>query len=467
MTASGSTTSLASSRCATIFEQNRTVHELWESSGRRRPLITIGYLGTLTGRKTNPNEEAYAAEREELEGLAVAQRNGINDSATDYGSALLRIVVANGGKQMRFATQAVEMIAELAERDPTIVAVVVGLVDSQTSTAKALQNLNRIGLPAIAPTLSADGFHRNSKLYLQLAPPNIEQARMLHEYATTVLHVARTRVYYTVGENSNYEDDRYVNTLVERIKHEFGDEIEDVNYFHGDDSLTRECNYSGMLLFAGRWSDFNRFLQQLKSCDKPPQHLVADDSVNRYMANPMLRRSAPDLPLTFVSKSQLGMCERLRSATAQASGAEVRSRFLNLVQQPDLLQPPRCGDGEPNGGEPVGERVPLTYDAAMLVVQAVERLAGRLRTGEPPPAWNPRSISPVAVYMAILGQNNRSNPFPGVTGSMLFDPGSGEPRDKRISILQAASIPDVDAPFVEVFHCGIDRLGDDPSCRQP
>jgi ABC-type branched-subunit amino acid transport system substrate-binding protein len=450
-----------------IFEQNHEVREQWENSGRQRPLVTMIYLGSLTGRDTNKDEEAYAAEREELEGLAIAQRNGLSGSGSAYGSALLRIVIANGGKEMRHAREAVKMIEDLARRDPTVVAVV-GLVDSRDSTADALKDLNRAGLPAIATTLSADRFHNNSRLYLQLAPPNIDQANMLYEYATKVLDVPETRVYFTfyTDGGAKLEDDYYVDTLVADIQKVFGDKgakIEYVRRFQNQ-PLTDECGYSGMLVFAGRWSHFDGFVQQLKSsCDTLPQHLVADDSVNRYMANRKLRDNAPNLRLAFVSKAQLGTCKRLHNAAAEPSG-EARSRFLALIREDNLLKSPRCAGGEPDGGEPVGERVPLAYDAAMLVVQAVERLAGRLRTGEQ--EWDPQPIRPVAVHAEILG-HNRSSAFHGVTGSIRFRPETGEPVDKRISILEAASIPDVDAPFVEVFHCGVDRPNDVPSCRKP
>jgi hypothetical protein len=447
-----------------IFEQNRIVRDIWESGDRRRPLVTVVYLGTLTGRPTRENEEAYAAEREELEGLAVAQYNGMQDSASSFGSALLRIVVANGGFQMRYADAAVDMIAELAREDPTVVAVV-GLVESRQNTAEALRKLNRAGLPLIAPTLSADRLFEHSKLYLQLAPPNQLQATMLADYAETVLGVASTRIYYTVGEESSLDEDLYVQTLLEDLRAELGDRLEYAEPFGVGTSLDRECGYGGMLLYSGRWSEFDSFLNALEACDdNPPAHLVANDSVNRYMANPALRNSAPNnVPLTYVSKSQLGTCERLESAEGGTDGDEVRSRFLRWVRAPDLLSPPRCGDGDSR--TPVGERVPLAYDAATMVTQAVERLAGRLRTDEPQP-WDPRAINPAAVHAEILGSNQRS-PFPGVTGSIRFHGDTGEPIDKRISMLRVERIPDVNAPLVEVFHCGVARVDDDPACRRP
>jgi ABC-type branched-subunit amino acid transport system substrate-binding protein len=140
----------------------------------------------------------------------------------------------------------------------------------------------------------------------------------------------------------------------------------------------------------------------------------------------------------------------------------VRGEFLSHVGAPKLLDPPRCGDD----GEPVGERVSLSYDAAMLVVQAVERLGGRLRPDQSQ-RWDTGSINPVAVHAEIVGRN-RVTPFAGVSGQILFQPDNGEPRDKRISLLQVQSIPDLHTTPREVFHCGVARLdgNPDPSCGQ-
>lgn len=450
-----------------IFQQNKAVRAIWESSNRRRPYVTIVYLGSLTGRPATETEEAYAAEREELEGLAVAQYDGMQDAATLYGSALLHIVIANGGYQMRYASEAVDIIADLAGRDPTVVAVV-GLVESRGSTAKALRKLNQIGLPAIAPTLSADEFYENSGLYLQLSPPNIDQARMLAEYATQELKVSDARIYWTVGEESTFEEDLYVKTLVtdltEVLPNEFGVQVEYSEHFTGF-LPDQECGYEGMLLFAGRWTEFASFMEELEGCgSNQPRHLVADDSVNRYMANPTLRNSAPgNLPLTYVSKSTLGACEYLRAVQNQAGGDEVRGRFLRWIQEPNLLTPPRCDGGESN--EPVGERVALAYDSAMLPLQAVESLVERLRLDQQQ-EWDPRSITPILVHAEMLRQN-ALKPFTGVSGSIMFEPNSGEPIEKRISLLRVNSIPDLTVQPVEVYHCGIVQAGDSAGCRRP
>jgi hypothetical protein len=154
---------------------------------------------------------------------------------------------------MRHAGPAVAMLAELARKDPTVLGVV-GLVDSRTSTALALRELNRIGLPALAPTLSADDMDANSDLYLQMSAPNRDQVVLIAEYARQVLRVDEARVYYTTGENSSLTEDLYVSTLVDGLRRRFGDRLDRVDEWRTGQRLTDECGYPGMLIFAGRWS---------------------------------------------------------------------------------------------------------------------------------------------------------------------------------------------------------------------
>jgi hypothetical protein len=444
-----------------IFAQDRQVRRLWERSGRRRPLATVVYFGTLTGRDTAtlPDEEAYVAEREELEGLAVAQYDGIH--TPEPGTPLLRVVVANGGFQMRYASEAVKMIVALARRDPTVIGVV-GLVESRTTTGAALRMLNAARIPAIAPTLSGDDMHGYSRLYLQIAPPNRDQAALVERYADTVLRVRGVRIYYTVGERSTLADDRYVATLLADLKGAFGRRLESVTAFDESADLSGECGYRGMVFFAGRWSEFASFLQRLSaSCvDDPPAHVVADDSVNRYMANPKARQGAPDnIPLTYVSKGALATCPHLRE---RAGSEEAARRFLRLVGAPALLAPPRCDPAR--GDRPVGERVGLTYDSAMIMLRAVQELAARLRR-DVRQRWDPRSVTPLAVYTEILRQDLKK-PFAGVTGDVSFDE-RGEPAGKVIFLLGVRSIPDTSTPPAVVFQCGTARRSAPPAPAAP
>ncbi|MEH1169087.1 hypothetical protein V6V47_27270 [Micromonospora sp. CPCC 205539] len=438
-----------------IFAQNRAAEEVWQRSDRRRPFLTLVYLGTLTGNRTRADEESYVSEREELEGMATAQYALLQESAGADGAALLRIVVANGGRQMRYADRAVAMLAELAHDDPTVLGVV-GLVESRTSTARALRELNQIGLPVLAPTLSADKMDANSRLYLQISAPNTDQVEMVDAYAKQVLKVDEAHVYYTTLEGSSLSEDLYVGTLVDGLRQRFGTRITRLDEWRTGQRLTDECGYAGLLFYAGRWSEFDGFLRALRECGAdPPRHLVADDSANRYMANPGLRAAAPgNLPVTYVSKAALATCAALRAAQGQRDDA--RASFLSWIQADDLLDPPRC---RPGSEQQVGERISLAYDAAMMMVRAVESLAARLHHADPGQRWEPESVNPVGVHAEVLRQNAGQG-YPGVAGLIRFPPDSGEPVDKRLALMRVEQVPDVSTAPVEVFRCGVaDRPG--------
>src|SRR5262249_34874104 len=150
-----------------------------------------------------------------------------------------------------------------------------------------------------------------------------------------------------------------------------------------------------------------------------------------------------------------------------------RGRFLRIVRDgDDLLSPRRCTSGVGGSAEQVGERSPLAYDAAILIIDAVQNLAGRLRREE----WDPYSIDPVAVHAEMFGQYSvipaepnkkyTEKPFDGVSGSVWFDL-SGVPVNKRISLLEIQDITSLKRLPTEVFHCGIARAGDDPACGKP
>jgi hypothetical protein len=435
-----------------IFAQNRAAEEVWQRSDRRRPFLTLVYLGTLTGNRTRADEESYVSEREELEGMATAQYALLKESAGADGAA-------NAGRQMIYADRAVAMLAELAHDDPTVLGVV-GLVESRTSTARALRALNQVGLPVLAPTLSADRMDANSRLYLQISAPHVDQVTMVDAYAREVLKVEQAHVFYTTLEGSSLTEDLYVGTLVDGLRQRFGTRIKRLDEWRTGQRLTDECGYSGLLFYAGRWSEFDGFLRALRECGgNPPRHLVADDSANRYMANPGLRAAAPgNMPVTYVSKAALATCAALRAARDRRDDA--RASFLALIQADDLLDPPRC---RPETEQQVGERVSLAYDAAMMLIRAVESLAARLHHADPRQRWEPRSVNPVAVHAEVLRQNAGQG-YPGVAGLVRFTPDSGEPVDKRLALMRVEQVPDVAAAPVEVFHCGVADAAGPPAC---
>jgi hypothetical protein len=160
---------------------------------------------------------------------------------------------------------------------------------------------------------------------------------------------------------------------------------------------------------------------------------------------------------------RLATCERLALATGE------RQVFYNLLQRENLLPQPRCDQDHPDpqtkAPAPVGERVALAYDAAVIVVAAFDSLASQLRTPDPTRTWRPAAVISLAVRAEALRLN--ASGFVGVTGAIEFAPDTGDPIDKRISIIKVDSIriTGTTEPIREAFYCGSDEIGSDPACQ--
>ncbi|HLL64261.1 MAG TPA: hypothetical protein VK453_00780 [Micromonosporaceae bacterium] len=92
-----------------------------------------------------------------------------------------------------------------------------------------------------------------------------------------------------------------------------------------------------------------------------------------------------------------------------------------------------------------------------MVVEAAQRLSDS--------GWELRAVSPAVVFTEVL-RHNAVHPYLGTTGTIRFDPATGEPVHKRISLMRVATIRIGDngerSESVEAFHCGIDRADPDP-----
>ncbi|MGH3901017.1 MAG: hypothetical protein ACRDTA_22785 [Pseudonocardiaceae bacterium] len=159
-----------------ILEQNAAVDRLRTES--QRPFITITYLGTLTS--TSNSAETLTAVREELAGLAVAQRRQIQTDAAF--EPLVKVLIANGGERMLHGERVAATLGKLAESDRSVVGVV-GLNESREPTLRTIRALAQKGLPVVAAPLSADALADSNSLFYQIAPQNRRQAEVAAAYA--------------------------------------------------------------------------------------------------------------------------------------------------------------------------------------------------------------------------------------------------------------------------------------------
>ncbi|GGK34457.1 hypothetical protein GCM10010124_28840 [Pilimelia terevasa] len=144
---------------------------------------TIAYLGMLSA--TDPDDR-YAL-REELRGIAVAQ-----DDARAGPKVGVEVLLVNAGVDMAHAQDAAGLVLTVRDSGRPVDAVV-GLGVSHTTTAAAVDDLERARMPMIGTLLSGDTFALSDRThYYQVGPSNRRQTSVALRYlenATPTTHL--------------------------------------------------------------------------------------------------------------------------------------------------------------------------------------------------------------------------------------------------------------------------------------
>ncbi|MBF6194201.1 hypothetical protein [Nocardia implantans] len=452
-----------------VYKQNLLAEQL-AARQPTRPLFTLVYFGQLTG---VPGD--YPAQSEDIEGLALAQYSALesvapDDAVTPDTVPLIRLLLANTGPANLQGPQVVELLTPLIRAEPGVVGAI-GLDQSRTATLSMINALTGLGLPMVAPSLSADEMVRSSPLYFQIAPPNHAIADMIEQYLNSVPGLAGrgVRIYHRPDPT-----DLYTENMAEDL-HILGRSGRDI--WEGSWDLREAFAAQGhgdacdeVLFFAGRDSEFPDFLQSLnKACGDKRVLLIADDSVNRFMASADRRRAANSArPLVYVAKASLVTCRN------KGQGLRSRVEFYNLATtvDPDIPSWNACAETDKPLGErvqlhPLGERVALTYDAVGLFVRAVQALAPTASG-----VWTePIPISAAAVW-AALRDLPRQPVIESSSGVLDFSVSEGAhvgrvAHEKWVGLLSVDQIwdPSADTEPVMIYGCGRATANDDPRCR--
>jgi hypothetical protein len=286
--------------------QNGQALRLHEQTGR--PLLTLVYATFVAIGETSDNTE----QRLELAGMLAAQAEQ-NDLGSSGGGSepLLRFLVANGGTDMRQHPRMAELIARVADHDPTF-AGVVGLDKSSQNTKDLIRNSGSAGFPVLSATLSADGLGQGATNYFQMAPSNSEQAAAIRTFADRRVKDVRSKGKPASKQVTiicpNDSSSLYSQTLMQGLLRRFGSGGWTVNVHAftpaipdpgpagdptpcGDDpvpitSLREDAEAlsaapaGGLVVFAGRSTDFQLFVQGAGS----RLQIIADDDVSSIVA---------------------------------------------------------------------------------------------------------------------------------------------------------------------------------------
>lgn len=439
-----------------VYDQNlRALRQ--HAADPSRPYITLVEIEALTSGDGTAN--GLTAEREALEGVAVAQRRQLNKSGP--ADPIVRVLFGNAGNNMEQGTLVAQQVGAIAANDPSVVGVV-GLERSSQVTVDTIHRLAAAGLPMVAAPLSADSLATSSPMYFQVGPQDSREAAVIAAFADQQRardpHIPRSvRVYYSDDATDIYSTNLRDDTV--RAFRAAGYQVSAMAFTPGGftgrllahqaehDTLIGNthaagqdtCSQTGFVIFAGRGvQDYGDFLDGANQCVSKAV-FVADDDVARYVSNSALREQYRGLPYYYVSFAPAPI------GTPNAPERDFYTDLGNLFGFERDQQLNRALD----------PHAALSYDAADVLITATEYL--RADDANLP-------ITPGAVWREITdihttrtGQPSTQRFLEGVTGAIDYggDITRHVPLAKTVAILQVSN-GEVQ-PFLAGF-CG-DAIG--------
>lgn len=436
-----------------LFEQNRLAEDRHRGNGRR-PLISLVYFAELT--HPDSQEGTDDAVAEEMTGLLIQQaRNNTVGNSTSV-KPLLRIVVANGGHEMRHARRAVdEFIAPLADRNPEVLGVVGG-GRTVAQTESAVGALGAHGIPMVATTLTGHTMPRLSPLYFQMVAGNGDQARLITEYAADT---GRSVTVYHPDLERN--PDPYLQSLHGHFAAVVGGHPSvQLKEWHNPATVEVTCRSSDIAFYAGRETGFSEFLDHvLSTCPAAARPtVIGDDAITRFIAEGRSGHSAhfAGVPLSYVSLANrivlAGRTCVAEGSPAQGSDPDTDWQLDNFCAGLHGLY--RSGSDRPAAWKAfgaelaeddgtrrwTGERVGVAYDAAGLFVFATIQNLDRVISVTDPPGPNRAAVA--QEFRELDCSDTRHvHCYKGVSGRIDFRAG----RDGSNRPLAILTIHDLDA----------------------
>ena len=436
----------------TIHAQNLAAEQL-HAANPARPYITIADVQALTSSDGTPS--GLTADREGLEGVAVAQSRQLNRSGT--ADPIVRVLIGNAGYDMRQGAVVARQLGADAQADPSLVGVV-GLDMSSAPTVDTINALAGAGLPMVAATLTDDELAAGNPMYFQVTPQNSREAGVAAAFAEQHQKAnpefARTvRVYYSDDATDTYSANLRDDVLKAFAAKGFAvsavaftpsgfpggptthqtdnDELADNAHAAGQDT----CAQPGYVFFAGRGvPDYGDFLDGATQCASRAVFLGGDD-VTRFAANSAQREQHRALSYYYVS-------------LAPAPIAGLRGPERDFYADLDNLFP---FERDPKQDWSLDGHAALSYDAALVLITATEYLrqepAGLPIT--PGDVW--REITDI--HTPAANEQGDNNFIEGVTGAIDYggDITRHVPRDKTTAILQ---VTDGEVQPALVGFCG-------------
>ncbi|MGV9677075.1 ABC transporter substrate-binding protein [Nocardia sp. NPDC003482] len=440
---------------ALLARQNRQA-EAMQRAQPERPFITLVVLEgftSSTGTTTGLTEPLEA-----VEGAVVAQARQLNTS--DASAPIVRILLANAGRDLREGARLVEPLRALVRRDPSVVGVI-GFDESRRTVIELIRSITTIGLPMVGSTLSADQLVDASPMYFQVAPQNRREAEVAAAFAETLLadkstpvRGKRIRIYY-----SNDEDDIYSVNLRDDARDSFARRDFDVSaaaFGAGSASLRNNdrvfanaaaagrdiCSYDGLVFYAARGSDFDGFASAAAQCGSKAV-LIGDDDVSAHVADQTARQHVRAFPYYYLNFANAPIDRPTRAAR------DFYDSWAGLFS----VEPSGRGRGIDGYGA-------LAYDAAQVIIAA----AGYLHDSRPSIPLTPGTVWRQITTIHATEDTN-SKPLEGVTGRIDYggDITRNVPLDKPIAVLRVDG-GEIDLGFRKYCGAATEELAPESWC---
>ena len=340
------------------------------------PYVTVVYAGPFSTSVTG-NDQLVKGQ-EELTGVYLAQRV-INQTYP----VKLKVLVANGGDDMRYEDAMVTRVIALARRDPSIVGVV-GLGRDTTFSDGSAARLQRAGLPIVDTTNSGTYLALRYSDYFGLAATDQEQARVLGLIAKQVAGAPGSRTAVVLSRRTEMNDhDRYTQeqrTYGRQMLQQAGfrllaDEEYSLTSSRGDanltDPVTALCNAGpapDAMYFAGRVEDLGGLMQLLRTtpgCANRSITIFTGDDLSKADFLQRNTNVAPKVTLYYVSLAPMD-----KGGGMADLGTAAQEAFQALHPDgkvPDLRQPAYTDPLFESG------QVALAHDATEALYQAASR----------------------------------------------------------------------------------------------
>jgi hypothetical protein len=405
----------------------RVEEEILDANGdaeRMGNAVTVVELGVLSSK----DPEGYPQILQELLGLAVAQRDHIERGQP------VRIMLANAGDGMAHAPEAADAIAEHAQDDDTLLAVL-GLGISKTATRTAMVRLGTARLPMVGTAITATQLVEDTTpFYRQVGPTNRRQAAVIASHAAA-RGFTGAEIY-----SSSDEHDLYTHDLQAKLHDAFKQrDISSSTHKYstgtspaGDTAERlgeRACDLdpaTEVAVYAGRAEQMDSFISGMTGrCSGSYPRVIAGDDVSRHL----LARSQPIPNGLTVEYAALSTSLAWAGGCTGSTAPPFFKALEEFSTRHGLSGSSRQCEDTRDG------QAMLSYDSLDIVMKAIGSASAG--NGRPSPD-------------AVLGQMEQIQGHTGVTGIIDYRNRARAPHDKAVFIVEVSGA----AEPRSVLRCG-------------